>query len=330
MQVVDRITSELERYIRPQGLKVLSLIGLAFVASKSLGAISSLFRTFVHFGHNLSQRYGPGSWVLITGGAQGIGAAFANQLAAKGFNLILVDIDESKLNATSAAITTEYPTVRVKTLACDFSKVWQEGFLNFLDKELEGLDISILVNNVGRALPPGPLHSTTEKDVVNTVAVNILPMTLLTRRIVPGMLKRTQRSAIINLASVSALYPWPNIAPVYGATKAYVDILARSVSEEVGHKIDVLSVRPSSVSTALIRNPPLGGDVISAPSFVTATLKKLGSVNATNGHWRHEIKTWIASNDFIRGTFNRRFIKRYSEQKAKLEAAAAAAAKATA
>jgi len=321
MEIVNRVTSELERYIKPQGIRVLSLIGLALVASKSLGVLRSFWRTFVHFGHNLPQRYGPGSWVLITGGAQGIGAAFALELAAKGFNLILMDIDETKMALTATSITTQYPTVLVKPIACDFSKIWQEGFLNFLDKELEGLDISILINNVGRGLPPGPLHKTNEKEVVDTVAVNLLAMTLFTRKFVPGMLKRTQRSAIINIASVSALYPWPNLFPVYGATKAYVDILSRSVNEEVADKIDVISVRPSEVSTALIRHPPLNAYTIAPISVATSVLRKLGRVDTTSGHWRHEIKTWLTHSSSLRTYGNKAFLRSLAKKRAQAEAA---------
>jgi len=323
MELVNRATSQLERYIRPQGLKILCLIGLAYVASKSLGAVSSFFRTFVHFGKNLPQRYGPGSWALITGGANGIGAAFAGELAAKGFNLILLDIDETNLALTATKITTQFPTVLVKTIICDFSKVWQENFLDFLDTEIEGLDVSVLINNVGRGCGVGPIYNTIEKQVVDTVAVNLLAMTLFTRKLIPRMLKRPQRSAIINIASVSALYPFPNITAIYGATKAYVDILSRSVSEEVGDKIDVLSVRPSEVSTAMIRHPPLNAYTIAPISVATSVLKKLGSVTTTSGHWRHEIKTWFGHSGLLRRYSMNNFIKGLALQRAKAEAAAA-------
>jgi len=318
MEILNRLTTQLERYIRPQGLKILSLIGLAYLTTKSLGAISSFWRTFVYFGHNLPQRYGAGSWALITGGAQGIGAAFALQLASKGFNIILVDINETNMALTATNITTQYPTVLVKTIVCDFSKTWQEGFLNFLDEEITGLDISILVNNVGRLCGVGPVHSYVEKDVVDTVAVNILPMTLLSRRIVPSMLKRPQRSAIINISSAVALYPWPILAPVYGATKAYIDILSRSVSEEVGDKIDVISVRPSGVSTALLGNPPLNSFIIAPVSVATSVLKQIGNVNATSGHWRHEIRDWIYRSAYLR----KRSVKQVIEKLAKRRALA--------
>jgi len=322
MELVNRATSQLERYIRPQGLKILSLIGLAYVASKSLGAVSSFFRTFVHFGKNLPQRYGTGSWAVITGGANGIGAAFAGELAAKGFNIVLIDVDETNLALTATKIITQFPTVLVKTIICDFSKVWQEGYLNFLDKEIEGLDISILINNVGRGCGVGPLHRTVEKQVIDTVAVNLLTMTLLTRKFIPNMLKRTQRSAIINIASVTGLYPWPNLSSVYGATKAYVDILSRSVSEEVGDKIDVISVRPSEVSTALIRHLSLNAYTIAPLSVATSVLKKLGSVTTTSGHWRHEIMAGIRQIGFLRRYSWNNFLNRVVHQRAQAEIAA--------
>jgi len=325
MEIVNRVSSQLEKIIKPQGVKVLSVIGFVYVVSKYIKALRSLFKTFVHFGHNLPQRYGPGSWVLITGGANGIGAAFASQLAAKGFNLVLMDVDEVGLALTATKITTQNPSVLIKTIICDFSKVWQEGYLDFLDKEIEGLDISILINNVGRGCGTGPLHSSVEKQVIDTVAVNLLTMTLFTRKIVPRMLKRPQRSAIINLSSVSALYPWPSLVPVYGATKAFVDILSRSVSEEVEEKIDVMTVRPCGVSTDLMNNPPLNSYIITPASAVTAILKKLGRVQTASGHWRHEIKTWITHSALLRRLGTRAIVKQLAIEKAQAEAAAAAA-----
>lgn len=115
--------------------------------------------------------------------------------------------------------------------------------------ELKGLDISILVNNVGIS-NIGVFHEIPSKRIANELIVNIFPMTFLTHYLVPQLLKRERRSSVINLSSVAGENPIPFIS-TYSATKAYNDFFTQSIQMEYSHKIDILSVRPMYVATGL-------------------------------------------------------------------------------
>lgn len=304
--LVNRAYNLVESYVKPQGAKILSLIGLLYLVHGSLSALRSFRRTFLPFSFNLAKRYGPGSWALITGGAQGIGAAYAAELASRGFNLVLIDLDEQRLTETTVLLNAKYPQVQIKTIVCNFSKSLQEGFFDSIMEQINGLDISILVNNVGTGVPPGPIYSVPEAAMLNTITVNTVPMTVLTRRLIPQMLKRPERSAIINMSSITGVYPTPWIA-TYSATKAYVDFFTRAIEKDVSHKIDVLSVRPSAVSTAMIRNPKLGGGVITGDHVAKSVLSKIGRVTYTHGHWQHEVAGWTNRNPLMSRYFTSYF-----------------------
>lgn len=71
-------------------------------------------------------------------------------------------------------------------------------------------------------------------------------MTIMSHLMIPIMLKREKRSAIINLSSVAAENPIPFIS-TYSASKAYNDFFSQSIQMEYAHKIDILSLRPMYV-----------------------------------------------------------------------------------
>jgi len=318
MQYINNFLGDLEKFIRPQGIKILSLLGLYYVASRSFRMINSFVNNFCYLRYNLPQRYGEGSWAFITGAARGIGAAFAYELAKLGFNLILIDINEDLLKKTELFIKEQFPKVHTKFFIVDFSNAWQENFFENLLTSVEGLDISILINNVGRGVPPGPFYKAPEKEVIDAIAVNTLPMAILTHRFIPVMMKREKKSAIINLASTTATFPVPMLA-TYCSTKAFVDTMSRAIEREVRGKIDVLSVRPSEVSTDMIKTPPIGGFVISPTSLAQAVLGKVGKFTDTNGHWRHEVKSWLKHSSLLREMAVNSFLKKFNEVEKKTE-----------
>ena len=69
---------------------------------------------------NLSEKYGPGSWALITGGSDGIGLAFTRKFAKAGFNIVIIARTLSKLERVAEGIRSEFG-VQVRVIAADFS-----------------------------------------------------------------------------------------------------------------------------------------------------------------------------------------------------------------
>jgi len=312
MQFVNSIVKDVERYIKPQGIKILSLIGLYYVTNRAFSAINYFVKTFCYLRHNLPQRYGPGSWALVTGAARGIGAAFAHELAAQGFNLVLIDFNEDLLKETEASVKTRFPEIKTKTFLYNFSNAWNPGFFDSILKDVEGLDISILVNNVGRGVPPGPFKNAPENLIVDCIAINTLPMAILTHRFMQKMTQREKRSAIINLSSTTSTFPVPMLA-TYCSTKAFVDSLSRATEREARGKIDIMAVRPCEVSTDMIKNPPIKGFVISPTALAQSVLGKLGRFTETNGHWRHELKDLLKKSHLLRELAVLSFLKQYNK-----------------
>jgi len=83
------------------------------------------------------------------------------------------------------------------------------------------------VNNVGIS-NIGYFHSIADKRIMNEINVNIISMTMMSHYMIPLMLKRQHRSAIINISSFSAEHPIPYIAN-YSASKSYNDIFSRTI-----------------------------------------------------------------------------------------------------
>lgn len=81
---------------------------------------------------------------------------------------------------------------------------------------------------------------------------------------------------------------------VYTASKAFDDFLGRSLSYDYP-KIDIMTLRPSEVSTPMTSNKPLDIFTISPETCVEGTLRDLGWEKETNGAINHKIQSWLIS-----------------------------------
>ncbi|KOX77987.1 Inactive hydroxysteroid dehydrogenase-like protein 1 [Melipona quadrifasciata] len=88
-----------------------------------------------------------GNWAVVTGSTDGIGKAYAKELASRGINLVLISRNLEKLEKTKSEITQENPTIEVKIIVADFSK--GKEIFEKLAEQLKDIPIGILVNNVG-------------------------------------------------------------------------------------------------------------------------------------------------------------------------------------
>ena len=89
------------------------------------------------------------------------------------------------------------------------------------------MDVSILVNNVGIS-NIGFFHEIADKRIINEINVNIVTMAMMSHHMIGRMLKRKQRSAIVNISSFSAEHPIPYVSN-YSATKVYNDFFSRAI-----------------------------------------------------------------------------------------------------
>jgi len=292
--MLRRVSSYLEScplYTNKNINKFLFFTGAAWLSTKILGFLKDSLSLLFTFEKNLLQRYGPGSYALITGASDGIGKCFALKLAKRGFNIVLVARNQTKLEAVKAEILKEYPKTDVRIIIADFSQCLQENFFQDIIKQVEDLDISILVNNVGiRHL--NIITKLYEKQIKEEIIVNCIPQAILTKLFVERMKKRKHRSCIIALSSITIIHPIP-YSSIYGSTKAFNDYLSRTMSKE-HPEIDFYSLKPGYVSTKMISYKDASGFVTTQEACVESALRELGHKQHSHGNWRHKLLSNIA------------------------------------
>ncbi|CAG9335064.1 unnamed protein product [Blepharisma stoltei] len=301
---IDKIVEKTPK----QALYGFAALGSFYVLRSGFRVLSSFYRHVIRRPLDFPSRYGKGSWALVTGGANGIGKAWSQELAKLGFNILIIDFDWEAANQAKETIELNYKVV-VEMLILDLSD--QDNIANvgkFIEEN--NLDISILVNNAG-AHKMAPVKDMPNEDIMKLINTNVIAMTLLTRLLLPKLLERKQRSAIINMSSVSAHIGFP-YSTVYAATKSYIRIFSASLREEIKEKIDVLVVSPEGVSTNMTKKP-VGGDIVRPEDCVIGALKELGRRIETFGAPRHTWNGWKNSffSDATRSERTERYLRKY-------------------
>ncbi|WP_050386801.1 SDR family NAD(P)-dependent oxidoreductase [Bradyrhizobium pachyrhizi] len=169
---------------------------------------------------------------VITGASSGIGTAYAEQLARRGSNLILVARRKDRLEALAAKLAKE-TSRKVEVHVADLAKPED---LRSVEKLLSDRDdIDLLVNNAGLGALAPAVQANADA-VENLVLVNVVALTRLSLAAVRSFQKRNN-GTLINIASVIALAPTPGGA-AYSGSKAYVLNFSRSLELECA-KTDV-------------------------------------------------------------------------------------------
>ncbi len=183
---------------------------------------------------------------LVTGASNGIGLELAKLLAAAKHDLVLVARSEEKLRVLADELEQAHGIVAT-VIAQDLA---DPGAPAHIVEEVTslGIDVEILVNNAGLGLY-GPFTETSLEREVAMIQVNVIALTELTKRFLPGMVA-AGRGRILNVASTAAFQPGPLMA-VYYATKAFV----LSFSEALGNEVDGTGV----TVTALCPGPTESG-----------------------------------------------------------------------
>ena len=197
---------------------------------------------------------------LITGATAGIGAEFARQLAARGFDLVLVARDSARLAERAAEFG---PTV--ETLSADLSTL--EGVTRVADRIGRG-DIDWLVNNAGFGLVPPFDENTLDEEQTHLDLLVTAPMRL-THAALAAMLPR-RSGTIVNISSVAAYTP----RGTYGAAKAWVLSFSRWANIHYRPRgITVTAVAPGFVHTEF--HERMNVDKSTVPSFMWLTADHL-------------------------------------------------------
>eukprot|EP00002_Diphylleia_rotans_P034053 TRINITY_DN728_c0_g1_i1.p1 TRINITY_DN728_c0_g1~~TRINITY_DN728_c0_g1_i1.p1 ORF type:complete len:342 (+),score=82.64 TRINITY_DN728_c0_g1_i1:54-1079(+) len=272
---------------------ILSIIGLYFVGSNLYELAKWLYKHFLRKPKsNLRAKYG--GWALITGASEGIGRALALEYAARGFPIILISRTQSKLEGVAKEIRDRYKGIEVRIITADFSDQ-ERKWMAKIKAETAGLEIGVLVNNVGSADSiPTDFLEVPDEFMNQMFELNIYAATLMTRIFMPQMVER-KRGAVMNVGSCSASHPTPMLA-LYSATKAYLRQWSECLTYEYREKgIDVIMVSPYYVVSSLsgIKNASLL--VPTAETFAEAALRDLGyGESYSNPYYFHAFFEWAS------------------------------------
>jgi short-subunit dehydrogenase len=185
-----------------------------------------------------------GGTALVTGASSGIGAIYADRLAHRGYNLILVARNRERLDSLARRLSDETGRT-IEVVAADLN---DKADLARVEKVLRtDSSISLLVNNAGLGATATLLDADVDK-MTDMIGLNVTALTRLTYAAAPEMVARGG-GTIINIASIVAIAPF-SLNGVYGASKAFVLALSRSLEQELGDKnIRVQTVLPGVTAT---------------------------------------------------------------------------------
>lgn len=206
----------------------------------------------------------PKGTAVITGASSGIGATYADRLAARGHPLLIVARREDRLQSLAVELT-ERHGVKVEKLVLDLVKA---DDVSVLEKRLETDNIEILVNNAG-AGGLGPISVSSGDKMEALIRLNIIAVTRFSQAVLTGF-RRRGKGSLVNLGSIIAFWPSASAA-VYSGTKSYVLNFTRSIAMEFEDSdIKVQVVMPGPVRTEFFSSQGMDDSVFPDAYYITA------------------------------------------------------------
>jgi len=212
------------------------------------------------------------SYALVTGASKGLGVAFAESLAARGNNVVLVARSYDALKALAERIESKY-RVRAVAISADLTN---PDAPKKLKEELDSkrIEIDLVVNNAGLGLSGPFLTHDLEKEKAE-IQVNVQALVALSHIFGNAMAER-QKGGIINIASNASFQPLPQMA-TYAATKAFVLHFSEALQYELADRgVHVMAACPGPTATNFFEGTSTNlsaKDMDSSESVVQSTLK---------------------------------------------------------
>ena len=275
----------------PQWIEYLALFSMGYISLKLAFGLVSFIR--VYFGGACPNFENYGSWSVVTGSTDGIGLAYAQELAKRGQKIVLISRNSEKLNATAEKLEKDF-NIETIAIAADFSK---SDIYGDIQDQLKGLDIGVLVNNVGTSYPyPEYFVDLPDRSslIDRLISINVNSVVKMTEIVLPQMVSK-KKGIILNISSASANPPTPMLS-LYAATKQFVDCFSQCLAYEYQKKgIIIQCIMPSFVATKLskIRRPTLMAP--SPQTYVKSSLKTIGRSYRSYGYVFHAIQGAICT-----------------------------------
>jgi short-subunit dehydrogenase len=201
---------------------------------------------------------------VVTGASSGIGAVYADRLAKRGYDLVLVARRLDRLEALADKIK-KTRGVNVETLQADLEKNDDVAKVEHLLSTNPA--VRVLVNNAGLARLK-PLDQSSLQESLAQIALNITALTRLTHAVLPAF-RKLNDGAIINIASVLSIHAW-SASAVYSGTKGFVMNFTRGLQDELANTgVKVQLVNPGSTATEIWDNSGIPLKALSQESVMT-------------------------------------------------------------
>ncbi|XP_022187268.1 very-long-chain 3-oxoacyl-CoA reductase [Nilaparvata lugens] len=234
---------------------------------------------------NLKQQ---GQWAVITGCTDGLGKAFAEELASQGIDVVLISRTKSKLDTLAAEIGEKYK-VNTKVVEADFTE--GNSVFSNIEKQLFGLDIGVLVNNVGLSYPhPEHFLNLPDRDKVynDIIQVNINTTLAMCQIVMPSMVEN-RRGVVINISSTAGHIPSPLLS-IYAASKIFVSKFSTDLATEYKkYGITVQCLTPGYVATKMSKIRKASWMAPTPKTYVKKALKTVGIEGLTTGYFPHSL-----------------------------------------
>ena len=219
---------------------------------------------------------------LITGASTGIGAVYADRLAKRGYDLILVARSEEKLSEVAARLKSIGR--RIETIPADLTR--KEDVQRVAERLSTDSTVTALVNNAGVG-SAGKLLDAKIDDLESMIYLNVTALTRLALAALPGFVAR-KNGLLINIASIVALAP-ELLNGTYSGSKAYVVNFTQALKNEVeGKGVTVQAVLPGATATSLWEKA--GRPVEHLPSEIVMTAEDMADASLA-GLDQHELIT---------------------------------------
>jgi short-subunit dehydrogenase len=204
---------------------------------------------------------------VVTGASAGIGAVYAERLAKRGYDLLLVARRADRLEALATQIGKKHGR-KVSTFVADLG---DDGDLGRLEAKIAGDDtITLLVNNAGIG-GQGVVAEADADAIARQIKVNVIALSRLTCAVLPGLIAKG-RGAVVNVASVLAFSTV--FGGIYSGTKAYVVNFTEGLQGELeGTGVKAQVVLPGPVRTEFWEIA--GGDISVLPQEIVMTAEDL-------------------------------------------------------
>ncbi|OHE96553.1 short chain dehydrogenase [Colletotrichum orchidophilum] len=274
-------------------LQTTGLFALLSVAYKLAWPFFPLFRK-CKLQRYLQAVNGKPAWALVTGASDGIGKGLANELARRGFNVVLHGRNDVKLEEVRHNLALANPDREFRIMVGDAgvlgagSQPW-----DVMLAPLENINLRVLVNNVGGPTVPAlrRLEESTMEEIAANVHMNALFPTLLSAILMPRFTSSSKPALIINIGSLA-----DNGLPLlsyYSGSKAYLGAMSTSLARELsldGIDVEVVGVRVGGV----VIKPELKTTGVFWPSVETianAILDRVGCGRAVLiPYWGHALQ----------------------------------------